>query len=110
MGQSAKATRQNRTLTVDFHDESTYFQLLSDGKAFVDFVLAFLLALGFQLNHKTLCHGGGVLPPPPLPFYAGSPRRPHHLAHAVYLVQGCLYSVAPLRLALSPYASRTGAA
>ena len=58
MGQSAKATRQNRTLTVDFHDESTYFQLLSDGKAFVDFVLAFLLALGFQLNHKTLCHGG----------------------------------------------------
>src|SRR5712691_3207802 len=58
MGQSAKATRQNRTLTVDFHDESTYFPLLSDGKAFVDFVLAFLLALGFQLNHKTLCHGG----------------------------------------------------
>jgi hypothetical protein len=61
MGQSTKATRQNRTLTVDFHDESTYFQLLSDGQAFVDFVLAFLLALGFQLNHKTLCHGGGCL-------------------------------------------------
>ena len=27
MGQSAKATRQNRTLTVDFQEPSTYFQL-----------------------------------------------------------------------------------
>jgi hypothetical protein len=24
MGQSAKPTRQNRTITVDFHDETTY--------------------------------------------------------------------------------------
>jgi hypothetical protein len=36
MGQSAKATRQNRTMIVDFHDASTYLQLLSDGKAFVE--------------------------------------------------------------------------
>ena len=61
MGNGTKATRENRTITVDFHDESTYFQLLSDGKAFVEFVLAFILAIGFQLAHKTTCTGGGCL-------------------------------------------------
>jgi hypothetical protein len=61
MRHRAKATRHNRTITVDFCDESTYFQILSDGKAFVEFVLAFILALGFQLAHKTTCRGGGCL-------------------------------------------------
>src|SRR6266704_1405357 len=61
MGQTAKATRQNRTITVDFQDKPTYFQLRSNGKAFVEFVLAFLLALGFQLSHKATCAGGGCL-------------------------------------------------
>jgi hypothetical protein len=61
MGQATKAPRQNRTMTVDFHDESTYFQLIHDGKAFVEFVLAFILSLGFQLNHKATCSGGGCL-------------------------------------------------
>ena len=61
MAQTAKATRQNRTITVDFQDPSTYFQLISDGKAFVEFVLAFLLSLGFQLAHKTTCRGGRCL-------------------------------------------------
>src|SRR5713226_8163625 len=61
MGTAAKPTRENRTITVDFHDEVTYVQLLSDGKAFVECVLAFLLALGFQLAHKATCRGGGCL-------------------------------------------------
>src|SRR4029434_1061503 len=61
MGNAAKATRQNRTLTVDFHDETTYFALLDNTKAFVEFVLAFILSIGFQLNHKSTCHGGGSL-------------------------------------------------
>jgi hypothetical protein len=61
MGQAAKPTRQNRTITVDFQDEATYFQLLGDTQAFVEFVLAFLLALGFQLLHKASCSGGGCL-------------------------------------------------
>ena len=61
MRHRAKATRYNRTITVDFCDESTYFQVLSDGKAFVEFVLAFILALGFQLTHKATCRGGGCL-------------------------------------------------
>ena len=37
------------------------FSCSSDGKAFVEFVLAFLLALGFQLLHKATCSGGGCL-------------------------------------------------
>jgi hypothetical protein len=50
MGQTAKVTRKNRTITVDFHHEATCDQLLDTTKAFVEFVLAFLLALGFQLG------------------------------------------------------------
>src|SRR2546430_5604890 len=61
MGTAAKPTRANRTITVDFQDEPTYFQLLGDGRAFVECVLAFLLALGFQLIHKATCRGGGCL-------------------------------------------------
>src|SRR2546426_11155920 len=58
MGQTAKVTRVNRTLTVDFHDETTYFALLGNTTAFVEFVLAFLLGLGFQLLHKASCSAG----------------------------------------------------
>ena len=61
MGKTAKRPRHNRTITVDFHDEATYFQLLDDGKAFVELVLTFILALGFQLRHKATCRGGGCL-------------------------------------------------
>ena len=61
MGQAGKRTRHNRTITVDFQNEATYFQLLGDGKAFVECVLAFLLALDFQLAHKATCGGGGCL-------------------------------------------------
>src|SRR5918997_6715761 len=60
MPQTAKAPRQNRTITVDFQNPSTYLQLIHDGKAFVEFVFAFLLSLGFQLHHKSTCHGGGL--------------------------------------------------
>src|SRR2546427_1052999 len=61
MSTAAKQTRTNRTITVDFRDEATYVQLLGDGKAFVEGVCAFLLALGFQLAHKATCQGGGCL-------------------------------------------------
>jgi hypothetical protein len=39
----------------------SYFRLIKDGKAFVEFVLAFLLSLGFQLKHQATCRGGGCL-------------------------------------------------
>ena len=61
MGQAAKRTRENRTITVDFRVDATYLQLLGNGKAFVEFVGAFLLSLGFQLAHKATCRGGGCL-------------------------------------------------
>src|SRR4030095_15757175 len=61
MAQTTQVTRQNRTLTVDFQDPSTYFELINDGKAFVEFVFSFILSLGFQLAHKTTCTGGGCL-------------------------------------------------
>src|SRR5262252_1091099 len=61
MRNAARQTRENRTITVDFQNEATYFQLLGDGKAFLECVLAFVLALGFQLKHKATCRGGGCL-------------------------------------------------
>src|SRR5499426_57050 len=61
MRSRTRQTRENRTITVDFHDETTYVQLLGDGKAFVELVMAFILSLGFQLKHKEFCRGGGGL-------------------------------------------------
>src|SRR5712692_2847174 len=61
MGTAAKPTRENRTITVDFRDDATYFHLIADGKAFVECVIAFLLSIGFQLKHKATCSGGGCL-------------------------------------------------
>jgi hypothetical protein len=61
MQNTTRQTRENRTITVDFQNEATYFQLLGDGKAFLECVLAFILSLGFQLKHKATCDGGGCL-------------------------------------------------
>jgi hypothetical protein len=61
MRTTTRQTRDNRTITVDFQNEATYFHLLGDGKAFVELVIAFVLSLGFQLKHKTTCCGGGCL-------------------------------------------------
>src|ERR671938_81547 len=61
MRNATRQTRANRTITIDFHNEATYGQLLGDGKAFVECVLALLLALGWQLAHKATCCGSGGL-------------------------------------------------
>ena len=61
MGQTAKPTRHNRTSTVACHDETTSCALLDNPQAVVEFVLAFLLSLGFPLIHKTSCSEGGSL-------------------------------------------------
>jgi hypothetical protein len=61
MKQPAKPTRENRTLTVDVHDETTSCVLLGHTKAFLEFVLAFLLSIGLQRAHKATCDGGGCL-------------------------------------------------
>jgi hypothetical protein len=61
MRNTARQTRENRTITVDFRSEAIYFQLLGDRKAFLECVLAFVLSRGFQLQHKATCRGGGCL-------------------------------------------------
>src|SRR6266849_4934248 len=61
MRSQAKQPRENRTITIDFQNEATYFQLLGDRKAFLECVLAFILSIGFQLTHKATCSGGGCL-------------------------------------------------
>ena len=64
MRHTARQTRENRTLTIDFHNEAPYFPLLGDGKAFLECVLAFVLSWGFQLQPKATCSGGGCLTRP----------------------------------------------
>jgi hypothetical protein len=61
MGTVAKPMRENRTIIVDFQLETTDVQLLGDGKAFLELVMAFILSLGFQRKHKATWRGGGCL-------------------------------------------------
>src|SRR5881409_2993541 len=61
MPSPSKPTRENRTITVDFQNEAIYFQLLGDGRVFLECVLAFILSIGFQLTHKATCPGGWCL-------------------------------------------------
>jgi hypothetical protein len=61
MRNTTRQTRENRTNTVDVQNEATSLQLLGDGKAFVECVLAFILSVGFQLKHQATCRGGGCL-------------------------------------------------
>ena len=39
MEKATTPTRANRTITVDFQNEATYFQILDDGMAFVELLL-----------------------------------------------------------------------
>src|SRR3989442_14620825 len=56
MRNTDRRTRENCTITVDFRNEATYFQLLGDGKAFLECILAFVMSLGFQLGRvPTTC-------------------------------------------------------
>ncbi len=57
--------RERAYLIREFHSilccRRQYLQLLGDGKAFLELVMAFILSLGFQLKHKATCRGGGRL-------------------------------------------------
>ena len=50
MGNQAKRKRENRTVTVDFNDEATYHRLCRDGSSFIEFVVAFIISMGFILR------------------------------------------------------------
>ena len=49
---------RNRTIVIDFGDENQYQNFLAHGRAFTEFVLAYILAIGFQIVHNKLCTGG----------------------------------------------------
>jgi hypothetical protein len=104
MRHPARQTRENRTLPVDFHNAATYSQLLGDGKACIDCVLACLFALGLQRKHNATCGGGGGLTR-----HAHSVRVPsargHPRAAPVPHVSCWVHRPAPLRLALAPEAA-----
>src|SRR4029434_10952343 len=103
MGTAAKPTRENRTITIDFQNETTYFQLLGDGKAFVEFVVAFLLSLGFQLAHKACCGGCGglrALLHPTVCLYVCLCGWLHHLVCPVHDLQSGVRVPATFRLAV----------
>jgi len=55
-----KKQRKNRTVHVDFQEESTYFQLIEDGASFLEFVMAYVLSIGFQFLHRCYCSGQGA--------------------------------------------------
>jgi len=61
MGTAAIPTRQHWIITIDFRNESTYFCLLKDGKAFIECGIAFIMSIGFPLTRKVTCIGGGCL-------------------------------------------------
>ena len=41
-----------------FQRETTYFQMLGDGQAFLACVMAFVMAIGVELKHQASCCGG----------------------------------------------------
>lgn len=101
MGQAATRTRENRTITVDCQHEATSLQLLGDGRAFVELVLAFIISLGFQLKHRATLQWRRV-PDAPLALFPGPSGWGLYLASPVHHVPSRVHGPPPLRLALSP--------
>jgi len=54
----SQSKRTNRTIVVDFQDEAKYHSLCQNGRTFIEFVVAFIMSIGFQLEHKCDCPGG----------------------------------------------------
>lgn len=52
---------KNRTIIVDFGCENQYQKIISDGQVFIEYVIAFILSIGFQVAHKCHCSGGSSL-------------------------------------------------
>jgi hypothetical protein len=83
MPKQARQTRENRTITIDFQNEATYFQLLGDGKAFLEVVMAFppLSRVSAQAQDNL---SRRWVPDAPLALRPRPSGRAHHLAHPVY--------------------------
>ncbi len=51
----------HRFIIVDFGDRSQYEKIIANCRMFLEFVIAYLLSLGFQLSHKCNCVGGSSI-------------------------------------------------
>lgn len=103
MGTAAKPMRENRTIIVDFQNETTYVQLLGDGKAFLELVMAFILSRGSAQAQGNLSRRW--VPDAPLALCARPSGRAHHLAHPMHHVSRGVHGAPPLRSPLSPDAT-----
>ena len=55
---AAKPTQEDRTITVDFRDEATYFRLIEIDQAFVEQVDNVLCVLADEVGHTLRNHNG----------------------------------------------------
>jgi len=104
MRNAAKRTRENRTITVDFRDEATYFRLMKAARRFFECVIAFLLALGFQLKHQATVAGEGPLTRHSALYPSGSMGSPSGVS--VHQVSSRVDGFSPFRLVLELEAKR----
>lgn len=49
---------KNRTIVIDFADENQYEDVISNCTVFIEFVIAYILSIGFQVVHNKYCTGG----------------------------------------------------
>ncbi len=47
-----KMKRENRTVTVNSETENSYYQLVTDSRAFIEFITGFIMSIGFHLKHR----------------------------------------------------------
>ncbi len=45
----------NRTIIVDFGNQAQYENIIGNGRAFIELIMAYILSLGFQVLHKNCC-------------------------------------------------------
>ena len=50
--------KKHTWITIDFHDEANYRDLLDKSSAFIAAVTEFVLSIGLMLCHKPGCPGG----------------------------------------------------
>ncbi len=53
--------RENRTVTVNSETENSYYQLVTDSRAFIEFITGFIMSIVFHLKHRDGCTGGFFL-------------------------------------------------
>src|SRR5438105_8888284 len=106
MGQTVKPTRQNRTITVDFHDETTYSELLGNTKAFLEVGLRLSPRYRLPAHTPSNLSRRWSVPDAPFPLCPCPLGRSHDLAYPVHHVQNGLHGPAALRLALPSDATR----